>query len=339
MAAKTLPSLSSRIGQTKLSEPSAPKTYAQASRSLTSWTGFTKTSNLIYFSVTAGVFSIFCAFNFVSSLPQGHSMKPNPPGESFWFRDGLLYWGMQIHLWTVLPAGILLPLQFLPGMRRRYMHLHKLSGRLLFVLLLIGDITALSIARVSFGGSIDTQVATVFLSSITSFSIYKAWTSIRSLRIDQHRAWVIRTWTYAGVILSLRLFMIIIAIAANRISPGGYRYISNCEEIIFMYNSVSNATSVGSLFSRYPDCADYDKPSMGSVHVIVNASLSRFYPEERAALMNMVFGVSGWAGMVVNILLTEVYLNYTKDEEERLKKVSMARRKAAGLEKVTYVAE
>jgi hypothetical protein len=126
--------------------------------------------------------------------------------------------------------------------------------------------------------------------------------------------------------------MIIIAITANIVSPEGYRSVQTCEEIIFTYNFVKNSTSVESLYERYPTCLGYDKSNMGDVHVIVNARLRRYYPEERQALLNLVFGVSGWAAMVVHLALTEIYLNYTKDEGERLKKVSVARRKAAGLE-------
>ena len=60
--------------------------------------------------------------------------------------------------------------------------------------------------------------------------------------------------------------------------------------------------------------------------------MHRAFPEEKAALLNMIFGVSGWLASVVHLILVEVYLNYTKDEDERLKKVSIVRRKAAGLE-------
>ena len=38
-------------------------------------------------------------------------------------------------------AGILLPLQFLPVMRRKFMGLHRWAGRGLFVLLMIGNIS------------------------------------------------------------------------------------------------------------------------------------------------------------------------------------------------------
>jgi hypothetical protein len=98
-----------------------------------------------------------------------------------------------------------------------------------------------------------------------------------------------------------------------------------------MYGQVSNTTSVQSLYTRYPACAGYDKASMGDVYVVVDATLHGYFPEQNAALLDLVFGVSGWAAVLVHVLLVEVYLNYTKDEDERLRKVSVIRRKAAGL--------
>jgi len=40
----------------------------------------------------------------------------------------------------------------------------------------------------------------------------------------------------------------------------------------------------------------------------VDVTLSRFYPEERAGMMNMVFGVSAWAALTVHSLAMEWYL-------------------------------
>jgi hypothetical protein len=120
--------------------------------------------------------------------------------------------------------------------------------------------------------------------------------------------------------------MIILAISIAKLSPKSYKSILPCDEIIYMYKFVSNQDHLSSLYSRYPACAE------GSdVHVIVNATLGNDrFPEERAALMNMIFGVSGWIALVVHVLLVEAYLNANKEEDERLKRVSGARRKAAG---------
>jgi hypothetical protein len=125
--------------------------------------------------------------------------------------------------------------------------------------------------------------------------------------------------------------MIIIAIAAAKISPNAYKSVTTCEQIIYMYQFVSEPESLDSLYSRYPTCANLTNKGE-DVFVVVNASLHRAFPEEKAALLNMIFGVSGWLASVVHLILMEVYLIYTKDEDERLKKVSIVRRKAAGLE-------
>jgi hypothetical protein len=149
---------------TKRPTPAPPK---KSWSIIKQWTGFTKTSSLVMFSCTAVIFSVFSALTFLSGLRQGNGMKPLFPGEMFWFKDGILKLAMQIHLFSVLrefpktrkhrdgksaskiltvsAAGILLPLQFLPVVRRRFMSFHKLAGRLLFVLLLIGDISKYSI--------------------------------------------------------------------------------------------------------------------------------------------------------------------------------------------------
>ena len=101
-----------------------------------------------------------------------------------------------------------------------------------------------------------------------------------------------------------------------------------------MYQFVTNTSAVETLFSRYPACSGTTVGMGGEkIYVIVNAALNRQWPEERAALLNMVFGVSGWAGLVVNLIVVEWYLNSTLEEDERLRKVSAARRRAAGLEK------
>jgi len=107
------------------------------------------------------------------------------------------------------------------------MYAHKVAGRALFVMLMVGNISkysstsppkniyiylfgnnkygsdkvgiaAIAIANRSFGGTLDTQCFTVLLAISTSVSVYKAWKSIRELKIDSHREWVLRTWAYTG---------------------------------------------------------------------------------------------------------------------------------------------
>ena len=143
---------------------------------------------------------------------------------------------------------------------------------------------------------------------------------------------LLMTWNLTTLqILSLRIFLPIIVIAAAEISPNAYKSVSTCEQIIFMQQYAPEPKALGSLYVRYPACANLTTKG-DDVFVVVNASLDEAFPEEVAALLNMAFGVAGWLAGLIHIFLVEVYLNYTKDEDERLKKVSMARRRAAGLE-------
>jgi hypothetical protein len=65
-------------------------------------------------------------------------------------------------------------------------------------------LAALIISKQSYGRTLTLQVGVPFLASLITYSMYKAVTSIRNLHIDQHRAWILRTWAYAG---SVRLYM------------------------------------------------------------------------------------------------------------------------------------
>jgi hypothetical protein len=82
-------------------------TSSVLSQTLLRWTGFTKSSNLILFSLTAGTFAIFSALQ-TRTLDEGNRIKPNPPGGPFWFKEGLLYFAMQAHLWSVIRKYFLL---------------------------------------------------------------------------------------------------------------------------------------------------------------------------------------------------------------------------------------
>jgi hypothetical protein len=139
-------------------------------------------------------------------------------------------------------------------------------------------------------------------------------------------------------ILSLRFLMGVISISANILSPGRYKTVVSCKEIVYMYEqlyvmNLSSTKGLGYVFERYPACKITDG-GYGEVDVVVTASLAHWdvSPEERWAIMKLVFGVSGWVALVGHVLLVEVYLNWTRGEGERLRKLSEGRRRDMGLE-------
>ena len=129
----------------------------------------------------------------------------------------------------------------------------------------------------------------------------------------------------------------IISISAKLISPGRYKTVVSCKEIMYMYEqlyrvNLSGTKGLGYVHQRYPACQGYGGDI--DVDVVVTASLAHWdvKPEERWAMMKLVFGVSGWVALVGHVLLVEVYLNWTRGEGVRLKKLSAGRRRALGLD-------
>lgn len=118
-------------------------------------------------------------------------------------------------------------------------------------------------------------------------------------------------------------------------SPGKYHFAKSCAEIIFLYpEATTNSTTIANMYERYPICANLGPGVAENTFVAITASMaSKQRPEENAAMFNLTFGVAFWLGLVINVSACEIYLNCTREEDERLKKFSLLRRKAAGLEK------
>ncbi|TVY53510.1 hypothetical protein LCER1_G003416, partial [Lachnellula cervina] len=145
-------------------------------------------------------------------------------------------------------------------------------------------------ANHSFGGTVDTQCFTGVLAISTSISIYKAWKSIRELKIDVHREWVLRTWAYAGSILSLRIVMVTLIIGIDAICPTRFHFVLSCEELAYLYRPYPSR--LASLATRYPSCASLGNGT-GSAAVFVAVPANLAQPENRTAISNLVFGASG----------------------------------------------
>lgn len=128
--------------------------------------------------------------------------------------------------------------------------------------------------------------------------------------------------------------MVILIITIGIFFPTRFRMPLSCQELAFLYRS--DADGLLALAARYPMCGAGDLATGGAwsadVFVAVAANFSGGL-ENKTALSNLVFGTSGVLGFVVNAVGVEVYLERTREEDERLRKVSGVRRRAAGLEK------
>lgn len=86
---------------------------------------------------------------------------------------------------------------------------------------------------------------------------------------------------------------------------------------------------VEDIYTTYPTCRNFTASI--PAYVVVNADITTGRPEEVASILELCFGTCAWMSTVIHIFAIEWYLRATPDEDERLQKVSLARRKAAGL--------
>ncbi|CAE6440149.1 unnamed protein product [Rhizoctonia solani] len=184
-------------------------------------------------------------------------------------------------------------LQFVPGIRARSISYHRTAGKIINVLSIVSAISACCVARISFGGELSVQ------SSLYALGLMTAW------------AWTIRAWSYQVSVITLRfvmpLFMNII------FASGGFYTTMGCDEVA---NSLDNATM---FIHDYPQC----QPGWtGKPVTQVSVLAGRHDQLGIAAAARITFGTSMWISLCIHLIGTEYYLYKSKDESDRLHRVS-----------------
>ena len=75
---------------------------------------------------------------------------------------------------------------------------HRLNGYLVILLSLISSVGTIIITKHAFGGDFATQTWTGTMVILTTIGYVMAWINIKLLQIDQHRAWMMRTWAWVS---------------------------------------------------------------------------------------------------------------------------------------------
>lgn len=250
--------------------------------------------------------------------------KSAAPAEWYWYRHGLYRIGITLHLVTVIPAGILMVFQFVPAIRHRLILFHRINGHLIILLVLLGNVGALMIARRAFGGYPSTQAAVGTLVIMTTTGMSLAYYNIKKLQIDQHRAWMLRSMVYLGTIITTRLIMITAAVIITKV--GTYYSPMTCGEINFLVPPGEYLTS------KYPQCLNLTTANIDTTIVPVHANFGNNM-EEIGASMRLPFGMGLWLSMFLHTVGVEIYLALTSRESRRLREVSYQRQLEAGYER------
>ncbi|KAH6721658.1 hypothetical protein BKA61DRAFT_538299 [Leptodontidium sp. MPI-SDFR-AT-0119] len=255
-----------------------------------------------------------------SSFKNGSS-----PGEWYNYHSGHYRIGITLHLVTIIPAGFLAVFQFIPVIRHKLLLIHRLNGYTILLLSLLGNVGALMIARRAFGGGLDIQAAVGLLAIITTLSLGIAYYNIKRLQIDQHRAWMLRSWFYFGVIITTRIIMIITALIIS--TQKNYYATRPCGELAYIQTGNSDLENQPPSFAqRYPQCINASE----NTPVPINASMTDGDAENVGVALGMSFGMAIWLALFLHAVGVEVYLNLTPREGERLRMVSYERQLERG---------
>jgi len=129
-----------------------------------------------------------------------------PPADAFGARYVQHPWVALLHMAPGLLFLTLAPLQFVTRIRQRHIDFHRGLGRVLATCAAVSGLFALVVAfRLPAFGGIGTQAATVFFGVIFVFSLAKAIRHIRRKETRLHREWMIRVFSLAMGVASIRV--------------------------------------------------------------------------------------------------------------------------------------
>ncbi|KAH8901210.1 hypothetical protein GQ53DRAFT_707487 [Thozetella sp. PMI_491] len=292
--------------------------------------GFTKGYNFVLWFIFGGAlvgFALarlqFLDYFHVFCNPDRSQKSQGAPGECFYFSQPFYALGMILHLAGVLPASLLAFLQFIPAIRHKAILFHRVNGYAVILLSITGCIGAFMILRPTFGGSIDIQTAGGLLGIAFACALAIAWISIKRLRLDLHRAWMLRAWVWAGSIITIRIILFIGSVVIPM--TGTYYFSERCDKVAWLFENDQNKT-----LYVYPECEAFFSGQNSNQHVSIKAQFLDSTLAEKMSVMNMIFGASMWLGLSLHAFGVELYLYLTPAETERLRQISFQRQLAAG---------
>ncbi|OAP58483.1 hypothetical protein AYL99_07573 [Fonsecaea erecta] len=289
--------------------------------------GFKRGYNFILFVILVGALMGFVLARLQYLNIDGIFLKSTIPGDAIHYQSGYKRVGIILHLACILPAGFLVCFQFVPAIRHKFVLFHRLNGYTVVLLLLTGTAGAFMVIPIAGGGSPSTQAGLGLLGTMTTVSVVLAYVNIKRLQIDQHRAWMIRTWVYAASIVSVRL----VQMAANTFiaqhQQGHWFDVQTCGDIWKQYTLYGAPPGPGNPTPYlYPECTAPNS----SAPVVIKANVHGPGPEFVTASFHLTFGMSVWLCLAVHAIGVETYLKLTPAEGERLRLVSYERQVEAG---------
>lgn len=110
------------------------------------------------------------------------------------------------HVFAAAVALLLGPLQFSAAVRRRFTRLHRISGRLYLIGVLLGGIGGLQLSLHAQGG-LPARAGFFCLATLWLYTAVRAFAAIRNGNVVAHRQWMIRNFSLTFAAVTLRLYL------------------------------------------------------------------------------------------------------------------------------------
>ncbi|TLS21744.1 uncharacterized protein PpBr36_09282 [Pyricularia pennisetigena] len=309
---------------TKMAQPTRPPAngFVAFCRKMYNPIGFSKGYNFILFLIFGGALMGFSLAR-MPYLDYWGTFRAAKRSEKHYFEGGRVQAGMMLHLFTIVPASLLACFQFVPAIRHRAMLLHRVNGYVVVLLSLASTAGALMMARVAAGGTVDTQTATGFLAVVFVAALAAACYNVKRLQIEQHRAWMLRAWAYAGSIITMRLVFVVMIFVNSR---AGYATVRECAQIDYEMAGGGRAR----VLALFPSCEGFYSGNDAHAVAVVDADMRGNEATVGSALV-LSFGAALWLALAIHMIGVEIYLQLTPAEHERLRNVSYQRQLEAGM--------
>lgn len=116
------------------------------------------------------------------------------------------YVSIAVHAVPSSLALLIGPFQFVTWIRVRYPKVHRISGQIYMVSVVLGSIAALFAAAYSVSG-FSVQVAFFILTAAWLYTLYQAYATIRRGEVQLHRVWMIRNYALTFAAVTLRIYL------------------------------------------------------------------------------------------------------------------------------------
>jgi hypothetical protein len=109
------------------------------------------------------------------------------------------------HIVLAFVALVIGPFQFMKGLRKRYLFLHRITGRVYVSCVVLSGVMGLVVGL--FTPDFTRQVAFLTLAVLWLFTVTKAFLAIRRKRIEEHFLWMTRNYALTLVAIVARVLV------------------------------------------------------------------------------------------------------------------------------------